>query len=118
MKQDPYRLDEVRRQAVLDSLRQVCCFRGWTLLAAHVRTNHVHVVVTANRKPEPVMTALKAYSSRTLNRDALDLPDWRRWARHGSTRYLWTAESVQAAIQYVVHEQGPAMAVFETSSPR
>jgi hypothetical protein len=75
-------------------------------------------VVTANFKPEPVMTALKAYSNRALNQHALDLPDRRRWARHGSTRYLWTGESVRAAIQYVVREQGPAMAVFEMFSPR
>jgi hypothetical protein len=40
------------------------------------------------------------------------------WARHGSTRYRWTGDSVRAAIEYVVREQGPAMAVFERSSPR
>src|ERR1700733_9375120 len=52
---------------VLKSLREACSCRGWTLLAAHVRTNHVHVVTTANCKPEQVMTALKAYGSRALN---------------------------------------------------
>jgi hypothetical protein len=63
------------------------------------------------------MTAMKAYSSRALNAYALDGPDGRRWARHGSTRYLWTADSVRAAIQYVIREQGESMAVFEMSSP-
>ncbi|HEV2200051.1 MAG TPA: transposase [Bryobacteraceae bacterium] len=115
MTQDPYLLDEIRRQVVLSSLRDVCSYRGWTLLAAHVRTNHVHVVVTANRKPEPIMTALKAYSSRALNESALDPPHRRRWARHGSTRYLWTVESVRAAIHYVVREQGPAMGCSKRS---
>ncbi len=114
----PYTLDEVRRQIVLDSLQEVGRFRGWALVAAHVRTNHVHVVATADSKPEAVMVAMKAYSSRALNQRGLDLPDQRRWARHGSTRYLWTAESVRAAIRYVVDEQGPAMAVYVTSSPR
>jgi REP element-mobilizing transposase RayT len=118
MTQDPYLLDVTRGQVVLNSLQQVCSCRGWALLAAHVRTNHVHVVVSANCEPEPVMAALKAYSSRALNQRAPDLPDRRRWARHGSTRYLWTGDSVHAAIQYVVREQGPVMAVFERPSPR
>ena len=118
MTQRPYQLDALRRQVVLNSVRQVCSWRGWTLLAAHVRTNHLHVVVTANCTPEQVMSSMKAYSSRALNENALDLPGRRRWARHASTRYLWTGDSVRAAIQYVVREQGAAMAVYETPSPR
>ena len=118
MTQQPYRLDAVRRDIVLNTLQEVCSRRGWTLLAAHVRTSHVHAVVRANCCPERVMTALKAYSSRALNAHPLDDPDHRRWARHGSTRYLWTADSVQAAIQYVIREQGESMAVFEMQSPR
>ncbi len=58
-------------------------------------------------------TDLKAYASRSLAEQGFDPPDRRRWARHGSTRYLWTAERVEAAIQYVVQEQGEPMAVFE-----
>lgn len=62
------------------------------------------------------MTVLKSYSSRALNEHALDGPDRRRWARHGSTRYLWTAEAVRAAVRYVVLEQGESMAVFEMAA--
>jgi REP element-mobilizing transposase RayT len=113
MPEASYVLDEVRRQVVLDSVCEVCRFRGWTLLAAHIRTNHVHIVATAESKPEPVMVAMKAYSSRALNRRGVDLPGQRRWARHGSTQYLWNKESVRAAIRYVVEEQGLAMAVYE-----
>ena len=29
-----------------------------------------------------------------------------RWARHGSKRYLWKEAAVEAAINYVVNEQG------------
>jgi REP element-mobilizing transposase RayT len=88
------------------------------LLAAHIRTNHVHVVTMANCKPELVLNTMKSYSSRALNEAALDGPDRRRWARHGSTRYLWTGDAVRAAIQYVVREQSESMAVYETESPR
>ncbi|MGH9785558.1 MAG: TolB family protein [Terriglobia bacterium] len=46
------------------------------------------------------------------NRANRDGADRRRWARHGSTRYLWKPENVRAAIEYVVHEQGQPMAVW------
>jgi REP element-mobilizing transposase RayT len=99
-------------------VQDVCSCCGWTLFAAHVRTNHVHLVVTAGCKPERVLNTVKAYSSRALNHIGLDCPDHRRWARHGSTRYLWTSEAVSAAIHYVVREQGDAMAVFEIPAAR
>jgi hypothetical protein len=68
MTQDRYLLDPVRRQVVSRSLREVCTCRGWTLFAAHVRTNHVHVVLMANCKPDLVLNTMKSYSSRGLKR--------------------------------------------------
>lgn len=59
------------------------------------------------------MNALKAYASRELNRTAMEEPNRRRWARHGSTRYLWTSNMIAAAIRYVLCEQGMPMAIFE-----
>ena len=94
--------------------RRVCGQRGWSLLAAHVRSSHVHTVVQAEVPPERVMNDFKAYASRRLNRMRLDEPDRKRWARHGSTRFLWKAEYVLAAIQYVVDEQRDVMSVFES----
>jgi hypothetical protein len=64
------------------------------------------------------MTAMKAYSSRALNQLSLEGAERRRWAHHGSTRYLWTTDAVLTAIQYVVHEQGESMEVIEMPSPR
>ena len=118
MQQLPYRLDANRRRVVLGSMQQVCSHRDWTLLAAHVRTNHVHVVVAADQSPEQVMNALKAYASRALNKPAFDRPNRRRWAHHGSTRHLWTTEAVSAAMHYIVCEQGEPMAVFQIPSAR
>jgi len=45
MDQAPYHLDQIRRDAVLEAIHEVCVHRGWNLLAAHVRSNHVHTVV-------------------------------------------------------------------------
>ncbi len=113
MDQPPYDLDQNRRQAVLAAIRERCADRKWSLLAAHVRTNHVHIVVDADGPPERIMNDLKSYASRLLNRLGFDEPDRKRWARHGSTRWLWNPASVSAAIRYVVDEQGDPMAVFE-----
>ena len=117
MLDDRYKLDAVRREIVLKSLQQVCELRGWKLLAAHVRSNHVHIVVTAPSRPEHVMNSMKAYASRALNQASFDETECRRWARHGSTRYLWTEEAIRRAIRYVIDDQGQQMAVHESNSP-
>ncbi|MFN0171662.1 MAG: transposase [Bryobacteraceae bacterium] len=111
MSQRPYTLDDPRRKVVLAAIRDACAFRGWSLAAAHVRSNHVHVVVDAPAAPEPLMGVLKARASRWLGEAGLDAPDRRRWARHGSTRYLWNREQIQRAIHYVADLQGPPMAL-------
>jgi REP element-mobilizing transposase RayT len=112
MDQEPYVLDRERRVIVLDALREVCLHRDWSLWAAHVRTNHVHVIVEADARPEKIMNSLKSYASRSLNRLGIDGPDRKRWARHGSTRWLWKDENVREAIRYVVEGQGEPMEVY------
>ena len=111
MEQTPYHLDPIRRATVLEAIQEVCSHQGWELLAAHVRSSHVHAVVGAEIRPERVMSAFKTYASRGLNRLGLDEPNRKRWARHGSTRWLWKPEQISAAIQYVVAQQGDAMSV-------
>jgi REP element-mobilizing transposase RayT len=112
MDQPPYFLDEVRRKTVLDAIHEVCLHHAWNLWAAHIRTNHVHVIVEVDVRPEKVMHALKSYSSRALNRLGVDGADRKRWARHGSTRWLWKDEDVQQALQYVIEQQGEPMEVY------
>ena len=112
MDQPSYALDRDHRRVVLQALREVCSHRGWSLLAAHVRSTHVHVVVEADTRPEKVMNGLKSYASRALNRMWVDETARKRWARHGSTQWLWNRAEVSAAIRYVVEGQGSPMAVF------
>jgi len=112
MDQPPYLMDERCRQAVLAAIVDRCAQQRWELLAAHVRTNHVHLVVEGETRPERIMNDLKSYASLCLNQMESDEPERKRWARHGSTRWLWEPENVTAAIQYVIDEQGEAMSVF------
>ncbi|HEX4769813.1 MAG TPA: hypothetical protein VH351_03215 [Bryobacteraceae bacterium] len=60
MDQPPYGMDRSRREAVLTAMLERCTDRGWSLLAAHVRTNHVHLVLEADARPEQ-MNDLKSF---------------------------------------------------------
>ena len=95
MVQEPYLLDKSARAVVLEALQEVCAHRRWNLLAAHVRTNQVHVVVEAEIKPEKVMNDFKSYASRGLNKLGRDGPNRRRWAHQGSTRWLRKDQDVR-----------------------
>ena len=63
-----------------------------------------------------VANIIRLTSARHLNKAKLDGDRVNRWARHGSTRYLWKNAEVEAAIQYVVYEQGLPMSVFENKN--
>ena len=108
----PYFLDQVRRPTVLDASREVCLHHGWSFWAAHVRTNQVHVIVEADVRPEKVLHAFKSDASRALNRLGIDGPARKRWARHGSTRWLRTDEDARESVRYVVSGQGEPMEVY------
>ncbi len=113
LEQPSYHLDAPRRRLVLQAVRQVCQHRQWTLLAAHVRTNHVHVIVGAEATPERVLNDFKAYASRAQNGAGLDARDRKRWTRHGSTRYLKKRPELEAKIHYVLYEQGEPLEVYD-----
>ena len=89
MDQPLYELDRDRRSAVLGALPEARSHRSWNLLAAHVRTNHVHAIVEGEAPPERIMNDFKSYDSRRLSRLNPEEGERKRWARHGSTRWLF-----------------------------
>lgn len=110
MEARPTRLDRRERAVILVEIQRVCTYEGWRLHAVHLRTNHVHVVIGAECKPESVMGKLKMFSSRALN-EAFGRVE-KRWCRHGSTRWLWEEKQVDAGIHYVLEQQGAPMATY------
>ena len=91
----PMTLDPSQRTVVDEAIRDVCLHRGWELLALNVQADHAHVVASGHCRPEPMMTAFKAWSTRRL-REAGYVPSQRKlWSRHGSTRYLWNERAVE-----------------------
>ena len=107
-KQARYEMHQDERVIILTAITEVCRHKCWRLLAAQVRSNHVHTVVDADVAPEAVVNALKSYASRALNLHAPGHAGRIRWARHGSTRYLWSPARVAAAVRYVLDKQGGA----------
>ena len=88
------------------AFRETCAYRKWKLRAVNVRTNHVHVVTTANETADRVMRDLKAYATRALRQHGLVAQTQRVWATHGSTRMLFTPDGVQRACIYTEEQQG------------
>jgi REP element-mobilizing transposase RayT len=97
-------LDQEQRAEVETTIRAHCTFRGWQLHAINPRSNHVHVVVTADAAPEEVMNQFKAWCSRRLNERWGKRDRW--WTKHGSTKWINDTEYLQNAIEYVLEKQG------------
>jgi len=94
MKHDPFILGSKEREIVEIAIREVCSVRGYGLFAVHVRTNHVHLVVSNSAKVERMMDSFKAYATKALRAADLLGSDAKAWSRHGSTRYLWTEDHI------------------------
>lgn len=97
-------LDNAQRHVVNSTIRAHCEHRSWPLHAVNARTNHVHVVVTADGvDPETAMEQLKAWCSRRLNQRGPRRRHW--WTRHGSTKWINDEAYFHRAVHYVLYGQ-------------
>ena len=106
MKSHEVKLDREHRNIVQKTIERVCAHFAWELHTANVRTNHVHIVVSAPESPERVMNVLKSWTTRSLVAAKLVKRGTKMWTRHGSTRYLWKERDVRTACRYVCEGQG------------
>jgi REP element-mobilizing transposase RayT len=113
LKAKPLILNARQRNTVEEAVRETCAIRKWTLLALNVRTNHVHVVVTANKHPDLVLNAFKGNATRRLREERLWGSKTSPWAFKGSRRRLWNEQSVARAIDYVLYGQGDKLPDFD-----
>ena len=105
----PVVLDSRQRRVVETTIRRHCEMRSWELHAVNVRTNHVHLVLSADAMPETVMGQLKAWCARRLNEaQASDGSVTRKthwWTEHGSTQWINDQDGLHNAIEYVLEGQ-------------
>lgn len=106
LKMPPVRLSPIQRKVVAEAIRETCKKQNWGLWARNVRTNHVHVVVTANCNSKTVRSRLKAGATKLMRERRC----WNRkespWADKGSRRKIFNRKSLIAAIEYVLYDQG------------
>ncbi|MCX7120327.1 MAG: transposase [Gammaproteobacteria bacterium] len=101
-----------QRQTVLESIINTCKFAGWHLHAAHVRSNHLHVVLNTEKEIEKVSISLKAYATRYLKKEYPELQRERFWSSGSSTGYIFRSDYLLRAIEYTIEDQGKHMAFY------
>src|SRR5262249_21050343 len=104
LKEPPFMLVEPHRSLVEDTIHRHCDVRGWALHAVNVRSNHVHVVVTAPRyAPGTVKEQFKAWCTRKLKQ--IEPTRQRIWTEGGSCRWINGEADLEAVILYVTEAQ-------------
>jgi REP element-mobilizing transposase RayT len=115
----PIVLSEDQRAVVENTIAKHCKLRGWKLHAVNCRSNHCHVVVSANSHAgEQVRDQFKAWCTRKLKeaeeRNRMEAvgrkpsgiePRENWWTRKGGVRYVFDEESLEAAIRYTREAQ-------------
>jgi REP element-mobilizing transposase RayT len=112
LEEEPVVLTQRQRAIVEKTIAEHCRIRGWILHAVNARSNHIHVVVTADKDADAVMDQFKAWCSRKLSDDAgLTEPvaykaGRRRWFTEGGDKEIIDNESyLENAIHYVKEGQ-------------
>jgi len=106
LKQPPVKLNSLQRSAVTAAISETCTIRHWQLWTVNARTNHVHAVVTASKKPDAVLSALKANATRAIREAGLWTSELSPWEFQGSKKYLWDEKQLANAVAYVECDQG------------
>jgi len=112
MKTSAFLMDHPMRELSVNTVIETCTNRNWQLYAVHARTNHIHMVVNSQEKPEKMMSNIKAWLTRRLRESFSDLVKRKLWTRHGSTKYLWNENALLKAIKYTIQGQGKPMSFY------
>jgi hypothetical protein len=103
---EPVVLSDTQRDAVDAVIVRHCAIRGWVLHARNVRSNHVHVVVSAGIAGDVVRAQLKAWCSRRLSEQAGMIGAGKngqaRWfSERGDVAYIDDDDQLRDATTYV-----------------
>jgi REP element-mobilizing transposase RayT len=114
MKGTPIYLDIEKANKVLTQFQATAAYRGWTLRAVAIMTNHFHLVVQVSGDPEPakMLADFKAYASRRLNREHDKPLGERWWTEKGSKRKLPNEDALANANYYVLYKQPSPLVVW------
>ena len=98
-------LNETSRNLVEAQIAETCKFRNWILHAANCRSNHMHFVISKYQvAPKIIRSTVKAWCTRRL-KEKIDDSRENWWAERGSIRWIFTEESLERVILYVLQGQ-------------
>ena len=94
-------LTESQRQRVEVVCHEHARIRNWTLHAVNVRSNHVHLVDTADQAPAVVRDQSKANSTRVLRSGPEPILSKTVWTRGGDCEIVDGDENLCRVVEYV-----------------
>lgn len=110
LKSSPVLLNSSHRKIVLDTIIEHCQIKQWHLYVAHIRSNHVHIVIKSNKSIDHVSKELKAWPTRNLRKEGMTNP--KIWTTGSSKKYIFTRQKLLEKIHYVAYEQGKMMECY------
>lgn len=106
LQHDVITLNDSMRKVAEDAIREISGVRNWSLWAVTVRSNHVHVVVTApDYAPKLVRDQLKAKATKELRSAFSVWKDRPVWSAKGDIEFLDSESDIEQCVVYVVEAQ-------------
>lgn len=106
LSEQPVLLNQAQRQLVEHVLQEHAHVRGWLIHASSVRSNHVHIVVTAAAIPRIVRDQFKANSTRVLRAPPFQIVNKKVWSKGGDIQFIDTQQDLEQVDLYVTEAQG------------
>ncbi len=103
----PILLSAAQAATILNQFQETAEIRGWILHAVAIMQNHFHLIVqhTGDERAQKLLSDLKAYASRALNREYGRPISKTWWTTNGSKRLLKTDDYWHNACNYVLYKQ-------------
>jgi REP element-mobilizing transposase RayT len=105
MTEDAVVLTRDQRRKVEEVCRRHAQLRGWMLHAVSARSNHVHLVVTADADPKTVRDQFKANATRVLRQPPGAIAKDKIWARGGDIEVVDGDDELEQVVIYITEAQ-------------
>ena len=105
MTESPVLLNETQRAKVEAVCREHAQVRGWVLHAVSARSNHVHLAVTADKKPETVRDQFKANAMRVLRQPPDAITNEKVWTSGGDCEIVDGDDELERVVAYIMEAQ-------------
>jgi REP element-mobilizing transposase RayT len=120
MKGPPIYLTLSQADTALAQFLETADHRGWTMLAASIMANHYHLVIQAADEwtADRILADLKAYATRSLNREHGKPPSKTWWTGKGSKRRLKDDGAIADGVNCVLDKQPNPLVVWSREHGR